>query len=96
MCCGVDADFAAILATLTDCEENIEEQCGLPLTRKGIIFLEFAKCSGSIFRNRTKSDVIETCSSASAKFISGLYQSTSTAKYEADNTNLNMKHLQIR
>merc|ERR1712192_377562 len=45
-------EASAILATLTDCEENIEEKCGLPLTR-----------------NRTKSHVIETCSSASTKFI---------------------------
>ena len=37
---------------------------------RNIFSSEFSKCS--VFRNRTKSNVIETCSSASAKFISGL------------------------
>ena len=27
-------ELSAVLATLTNCEENIEEKCGLPLTRK--------------------------------------------------------------
>ena len=49
----VDADFPAILATLTDCEENIEEKCGLPLTRKDIMFLETTEFNIFFFKSGT-------------------------------------------
>ena len=47
----------------------------------------FTKCflssdiTGSIFRNRTKSNVIENCSSASAKFISGIFNPPPAISY---------------